>query len=642
MRATQLILLVTVAIVTAPSRGWAVFTEAPELHAQVVAGKLPPLEQRLPIAPLIVTPVEKPGTYGGTWRMAIVAGEDNSPLLSRCLAYEQLVRWNPNWTRVVPNLAISWTINADATVYRFQLRQGVRWSDGQPFTAHDIVAWIDDVVRDPELTPSPPGWLLAGGRLPECTAPDDTTVEFRFAVPNAIFLELLASMNANELTRYPAHHLRKVHRRHNPAGAAELMRQTGRSWIDSFRTVFTPWTWRNPSCPTLDAWIITNAYTPEATAVVAARNPYYWKVDTLGRQLPYLDRVRFEVVTDRAELFRRELAGEVDYNRANYFSYASTPAILEAEKEGRIRTVRAVSSNSNPIAIFLNLNHADPVMRAALGDKRVRIALSKAINRPAIIQQLYSAEAMPWQIAPRPESPFRNRRLGEQFTTYAPEQSKAELEAAGLHARESDGMRLLRDGRLFKLTILVPRPSDPDWPAIMDRVKSDWRAIGVEMEWTFLMRGEFNEQITQNRHDGAIANGSGGFAPILEPECFVPATFEYETRMPYGARWARWFSNPQAPGAEKPPAMVEKQMALYRQVMAEPNRESRAALMTQVLEIAADEFYAIGLCLDPVRVEVRTPGFRNFPASHFDSWLYPDPGPFNPCQFSLESLSVAK
>ena len=338
-------LMVAAASVMIPQTGLAVFTEAPELHERVATGSLPPLDQRLPVAPLIVTPVEKPGTYGGTWRMVLV-GYDNASLLTRSMSYENLVRWDPNWTRVLPNVASSWKINAHATVYRFQLRRGMRWSDGEPFTAHDIVAWVDDVARNSELSSIPP-WLVAGGRLPECTALDDFTVEFHFASPNALFLEQLAGIRARELTHYPAHYFRKFHPSYNAEGAAELMRRTGLPWPAAFNSVYTPATWRAAGVPTLDAWVLTNAYTPGTPFLIAARNPFYWKVDTLGRQLPYLDTVRFDVVHDKREARLRALAGEVDYQHGNVTSVETIPEVKAAEQAGTIRTVQGIPTASN-------------------------------------------------------------------------------------------------------------------------------------------------------------------------------------------------------------------------------------------------------------------------------------------------------
>ena len=621
------------------------FSEAPELHQRVEAGELPQLSERLPLAPLVISPLEKLGVYGGTWRMALV-GYDFGSLLNRVLSYENIVRWDPNWTRVLPNVASSWTVNADATVYRFKLRQGMRWSDGHPYTARDIVAWVDDVARDPELTPLPPAWLALNGHLPECTAPDDFTVEFHFAAPHVLFLELLAGMRAFELTHYPAHYFRPMHRRHNPAGADELMRRTGMPWAEAFNTVYTPWSWRNAGAPTINAWCLANNYAQGFSSVRAVRNPYYWKIDTLGRQLPYLDEVTFTIVATPAEVVQRAVDGQVDYQREYLDNKLAAPAILAAEKAGKVRTIHVVQTLSNPIAICLNLTHPNPAMRAALSDKRVRIALSEAIDRPAIIRDLYGKGtgkvAKPWQVAPRAESRFLNQRLGEQYTAYAPEKSKVKLDEVGLRVGEAGGLRKLANGRPFHLEILVPGGENSEWSIILDHVKKDWLAIGVEVEWKRLTRLAHDTQIPKAQHDGSVWWGSGGNFPILEPEFFVPVSFEnVNMSVPYAIPWARWFGNPSAPGAEPPPASVQKQMNLFRRMLVEPKAEARTVLMHQVLEMAANEFYVMGICEVPNRLAVRTPGFRNVPSSHFDSWIYPDPGPFNPCQFFLEPAVAA-
>ena len=99
MSAKRFIFTVGLQAVTVALPVSAAFSEAPELRRQVEAGTLPHLEERLPVAPVVITPVEKPGEYGGTWRIALV-GYDSHTMLSRTLAYEHLVRWDANWTRV--------------------------------------------------------------------------------------------------------------------------------------------------------------------------------------------------------------------------------------------------------------------------------------------------------------------------------------------------------------------------------------------------------------------------------------------------------------------------------------------------------------------------------------------------------------
>ncbi len=96
-----------------------IYSEAPMLAERVAAGELPPVEERLPVNPVVVQPVERVGVYGGTWRMGILESGDASAFM-RTINYENLVKWDPAWTKVVPNVAQSYHVNDDATVFTFQ------------------------------------------------------------------------------------------------------------------------------------------------------------------------------------------------------------------------------------------------------------------------------------------------------------------------------------------------------------------------------------------------------------------------------------------------------------------------------------------------------------------------------------------
>ena len=126
--------------------GAAEYKEAPGLAELVKSGKLPPVAQRLPEAPLVLTPVEKAGKYGGTWRQALMGGSDS--LIERSVGYTRLVRWNRAWTAVEPDVAEKVDVKPDGTEYVFHLRKGTRWSDGAPFTADDLVFWYQDVLMN--------------------------------------------------------------------------------------------------------------------------------------------------------------------------------------------------------------------------------------------------------------------------------------------------------------------------------------------------------------------------------------------------------------------------------------------------------------------------------------------------------------
>src|SRR5262249_46665481 len=129
------------------------YVEAPQLTQLVKDGKLPPLDQRLPKTPLVLQPVEQVGKYGGDWPSGLVGGQDTA-WLYRTIGYEHLVRWDREWNKVLPNIVEAYEANQNATEFSFKLREGMKWSDGKPYTADDVVFWWEDVTLNKELTPT--------------------------------------------------------------------------------------------------------------------------------------------------------------------------------------------------------------------------------------------------------------------------------------------------------------------------------------------------------------------------------------------------------------------------------------------------------------------------------------------------------
>ena len=93
------------------------YNEAPQLAALVASGQLPPVEDRLPTNPLVIQPVDQVGVYGGTWRMGNVGSKPS--FLRTYFGYENLLRWDPTWSRIIPNIAQSYSVNEDASEYTF-------------------------------------------------------------------------------------------------------------------------------------------------------------------------------------------------------------------------------------------------------------------------------------------------------------------------------------------------------------------------------------------------------------------------------------------------------------------------------------------------------------------------------------------
>ena len=216
------------------------YKEAPALAEMVKAGTLPPIEERLPENPLVVAGVDGIGQYGGTWRMGMMAGTDDVSLF-RIVGYEPLVRWNTEWTDLVPGVAEKWEVNDEATEFTFYLRKGIKWSDGVPFTADDIMFWWEDVQLNEELTTTLSNFMTStsesGEVIPaEVIKVDDYTITIKFPRPNGLFLSRAASPDSRSMLAVPKHFAQQYHAKYqDPAKLEEMMKAGGyTTWKDMF------------------------------------------------------------------------------------------------------------------------------------------------------------------------------------------------------------------------------------------------------------------------------------------------------------------------------------------------------------------------------------------------------------------------
>ena len=153
------------------------YKESAFLQAQVESGALPPVAERLPENPLVITPFERVGQQGGDWNHALVGGGSAS-MLVRYQGYDGLVRFTPDWTGIETNVAEGYEISDDATVYTIKLRKGHKWSDGQPFTTADVQFWYDAYLTDAETNQGGVGGSVTNKSFVRV----DVTEEFPFLV----------------------------------------------------------------------------------------------------------------------------------------------------------------------------------------------------------------------------------------------------------------------------------------------------------------------------------------------------------------------------------------------------------------------------------------------------------------------------
>lgn len=600
-----------------------VYSQAPMLDGM----DLPPVAERLPLEPLVVEPVERIGTYGGTWNMGLRGGLDNA-LLVRTIGNEGLVRWNPEWTAVVPNVAKSWEANAEGTEYIFNLREGMKWSDGAPFTAADIVFWYEAHATNTEVSPAPPNWMVAGGEVGKVEAVDDYTVKFSFAAPNGLLLQRLATPDGNIVTRMPRHYAEQFHAVYNPDGIAALVEEAGlTTWVDLWTQKVSE-EFYAPK-PTLNAWVLENGAGAGAEQVRAVRNPYYWKVDPEGNQYPYIDYVQYDSGNDTETLVLRALNGEIDMMDRHIATLANKAVFFDNMEVGGYHFYEIVPSSMNTMIIALNLTHADPVKREIFQNKDFRIGLSYAINRQELIDLIWVGQGEPSQAGPRPTSPFYNEQLSKQYTEYNVDLANEHLDKAGYTERDADGFRLGPDGNRITFTVDLHTVNVEGIDA-MELISTYWQAVGIDGRANVIDRSILYDRKAANQQDANVWGGDGGLDVILEPRWYFPFSGESN----FAPLWQYWYNGD--PRGEEPPAGPKRQMELYNELKATADPDAQAALMNEILAIAAEEFYTIGINLTPAGYGIQKNNFFNVPASMPGAWLYPNPSPTNTFQYFIE------
>jgi peptide/nickel transport system substrate-binding protein len=615
--------------------------EAPELAQLVKEGKLPPLEERIPKNPRVITPYDRIGVYGGDWRVAQVGG--NLVHIHRYQYYENLVNWTPGWGGIVPNVAASYEVSSDSREYTFHLREGMKWSDGDSFDTEDVAFWFE-ILTHPQLTPSIPTMYRQGSEQVKLEVIDKTTFKFVFPGPNGLFLQQLADVGELNKQYIPKHYYSKFHIKYNPNADTEAKAAGYADWIAWFQSKggadnVNDVVFQNGNRPVINAWMWEiPPGVGSASQAIAVRNPYYWKVDPEGNQLPYVNRVVYDLLQDVEVLILKILNGEIDWMDQYFATTSNKPIIYENQEKGGYHLFTTNPTEPNSAVLQFNLNHPDPAMRAMLGNKDFRIGVSHAINRQEIIDIVYSGQGTPAQAAPRPGTEFYNERLAKQYTEYDVNAANAALDRAGFTGRDSQEFRIRPDGKraTFILELDAARVEFVNMSILL---QSYLKAVGIDMQIRTMDSSLYQIRVRTNwEFDATIHRFGGGVGQLVltDPRYYFP----FNGNSFYAPAWQIWYNNPSGTGAtmkpEEPPEPVKRSMELYNQIKATGDIAQQVKLMQQILEIAADQFYTVGLLWEGDGYGVVRNNFINTPPVMPWSFSYPHPGPDNPCQFFFD------
>jgi peptide/nickel transport system substrate-binding protein len=602
--------------------------QAPMLDEMVASGAIPPLEERLPANPLVVTPVESVGTYGGTWHSALRGGLDNA-WIARTVAYDGLVRYDREWKEIVPNLAESWEVSEDATTYTFHLREGLKWNNGTPFTSADI-AFAVELFSEPSYGVG--GFIKNPNNPVKVEVVDDLTFKFIFEKPNGVIMDELASVNGFTVVSLSKDYCSQFYPKYNP-DAAEQAKAAGFETWELWMTDRCSWAtetirWANPDLPMMNAWMIDEPLTGDATRTTFVRNPYYWKVDTEGNQLPYIDRLEMRVSDSVEEITLMALNGEIDFQDRHIATVANQPLFYDGQADGDYRLGTEVQSSSNTMVIQFNLNHVDQKRRELFQNKDFRIGISHAIDRMEIIDAVFTGQGKPFQVAPRPESPYYNETYAKQYTEFDPDLAAQHFEAAGL-VKGGDGLYTFADGSPLTITIDTIASLRPEWPDMLELIQLQLEAAGIKIEINNIDRTLYYDKRPAGEYDAQVWGGDGGLDVVQEPRYYMANGDESV----WAYRWAQWFNGSRPEIAEEPADWAKQQMELYNQLRAEGDPAKRMDLMKQILTLGQENFPVIGVSLPGDAYYIAKNDMRNIPDTLFQAYLFPTPAPYDPFQW---------
>ncbi|MBK6314143.1 MAG: ABC transporter substrate-binding protein [Blastocatellia bacterium] len=454
----------------------------------------PPFEGEKPDEPFIFE--GEPGTYGGMLVIptaqdpksfnGLLAGETSTTGITNGPMYTTLLGFDNVEQKIDNGLCTSIVHSDDNLVWTFTLRKGVRWSDGAPFTAHDV-KFNYDVAFDEKIDSSmKSAFMQTDKTLPKVEVIDDHTFRFTLTEPNAIFLD-----NVGSTYLVPKHKWEESYKKGEFAERALT--------IDT----------KPEDVVGLGPFRLKEFASEQR--VVLERNPYYWKVDKKGQRLPYLDRVIFRIVPDMNTMLTVFQNGEVDMHwnvRPEEFG------LLKRDEQARDYTVHELGPGYNVLYIMVNQNpnkdktgkhYVDPVLGEWFRNVKFRKAIAHAIDRQAIINTSYQGLGTPVStFCPPANKVWYDKEASIEYD-YSVEKAKALLKEIGLEDRDGDGIAEDSSGHKCAFR-LVTNSNNSSRVGAATVIKDNLRAVGIDVNFQGIPFNSMVEAL-QNTFDWAAVIG---------------------------------------------------------------------------------------------------------------------------------------
>jgi peptide/nickel transport system substrate-binding protein len=536
------------------------YKEAPMLAELVKAGKLPPVDQRLPKNPKVANEMpasqlkSEVGIYGGTMRLVTSVAPDwdadafvmgNEPIINTpgILGEE-----------VTPNVVEEFKSD-DQKTFTFKLREGLKWSDGTPVTTEDVRFNFEDWMLNTEISPNLPTYFRAANDTRNTPVKfekvDDFTFKLVFDKPYGGFPLSIGIQGWRGYTEIfkPAHFLKQFHKKY--ADEAKLKQAMTDAKVETWVQLITlknanNWDLtrkKNIGYPCLFPWLITDV---TQQSLLFSRNPYYFKIDTAGQQLPYIDKMASQMVSDIEMVGMKHISGEVDFARESAV-LVKMPLYRENEKKANIRALMA-RTHVTYTDVFLNLTNKDENWRKVTQNVKFRQALNLGIDRKEIIDAVYYGFAEPSTIID---------------SKYDPAAAQVILDEIGMK-KGADGLRVGPDGKVFEIPFECGAQSADQLP-VQELFVQFWGKLGLK---TSMKRIDSNLAGQRQAANELFAYSIWTHTPL-----FYMNDWGYNM---WGRAWSAWWLSSGKEG-EEPPADVKAFYEKGYSVPALPPAEAKKA-----------------------------------------------------------------
>ena len=565
----------------------------PEWVTELVeAGELPPVAERLPENPQVILysgMSTGPGVYGGVWRDFAGVGTEGWNLCARqtqgwyginYIYGESLVKSGPMYMRndvlePLPNLATSWEWSEDGTQLTMEIIRGAKWSDGHPFGVHDIMFTWEHVILDPNVNSwtGRSTWQIDGEDV-TLEAVDEDTILWTFPAPFP--KHLLFKMDFLDFNICAEHVYAPMH----PALNAE-------SDYDAFENFQVQ---DDLPVATMGPWVAVEYQIDEF--MVHRRNPYYWKVDEAGHQLPYLEEVTFEKGPDGVGRTLGTLAGSIDHtNLENPSTYVE--AITRSQEDDATFNIRwgpeflAFTIEFNLSATLGVQDERDEALRGLFRDLRFRRAIKHAIDGEGISSAIIRGPFLrPFAGGLTPDSPWFDID-NVVFYPHSIESAQTLLADIGFEDTDGDGILNWTDGPLAGenlIVVLITGKAAPAEGQIGDSFVLLMQEVGVQVNLLPLEGPAEGDAITTGTWEMRVDRiGQENWASWTRCQDLGPVT---DTTPDFH----------RADGGSRELLDFEEEMIeIINDFCLEPDVEARKALMSRYNRLHTENVYVAGV-----------------------------------------------